>query len=204
MRGWTPVAGFLPSSHYEEYTTGRIRTTDSDPYVTGHPPSPLTKTICNLWDYLSEGEQRAIDRAEHSLGSDTEGGRGSMDYQAFYYRLVAALPVGAVLQNPGGGTTEIVAHTGTGKLVYQRGRSRFYVPILDLYAAYRRFQEQTVSSTDLRGFAPEVFDSRYGGHSCNCTLLFLALRAMGLVDTIEGAGKRGDPYRVDLGGHVSG
>jgi len=176
------------------------------------------KRIYSLQDHLSEGEQRTVDRAEHSLsssltlslesspavlGSDKEGGKGSMDYQAFHYRLVAALPTGAVLQNPGGGTTEIIAYTANGKLVYQRGRSRIYVSILDLYAAYRRFREQMFSSTDLRGFAPKVYDSRHGGHSCNCTLLFLALRAMGLVDTIEGAGKRGDPYRVDLGSRMA-
>ena len=74
-----------------------------------------------------------------------------------------------------------------------------YVPIRDLYATYRAFGGQAVSSADLRHFAPRVFDSKRGGHSCNCTVFFMALRAMRLVDRIEGAGRPGDPFWVDLG-----
>jgi hypothetical protein len=73
-----------------------------------------------------------------------------MDYLDFYRRFAAALPVGTMHQNLGGGTTEIIANTVNGKLIYQRGASRMYVSFRDLYAAYRGFQGQTVSSTDLR------------------------------------------------------
>ena len=121
-----------------------------------------------------------------------------MDYLDFHRRLTAALPPGTTLRNPGGGTTEIISYTASGKLVYQRGRSRMYMSVRDLHAAYRSFSGQTVSSTDLRDFAPEVFNSKRGGHSCNCTVLFMALNAMGLVDRIEGRGVAGYPYRVDL------
>jgi len=122
-----------------------------------------------------------------------------MEYLAFYRRLTAALPPGTILQNPGGGTTTIVSYTADDKLAYRRGRSRMYVPIRDLYATYRAFGGQAVSSADLRHFAPRVFDSKRGGHSCNCTVFFMALRAMRLVDRIEGAGRPGDPFWVDLG-----
>ena len=122
-----------------------------------------------------------------------------MDYLAFHHRFTSDLPVGTVLRNPGGGVTEIMNYTANGRLVYRRGRSRMYVSLRDLYAAWQQFQGQRVSSVDLRAFAPEVFNSKAGGHSCNCTVLFMALRAVGLIDRIEGAGKRGDPYRVRLG-----
>ena len=95
-----------------------------------------------------------------------------MDSTTFYRRFVASLPSGTILQNPGGGTTEIIDYAANDRLVYQRGQSRIYVSIRDLYAAYRSFSGQTVSSTDLREYAPDVFDSKRGGHSCNCTVLF--------------------------------
>jgi hypothetical protein len=121
-----------------------------------------------------------------------------VDYLDFHQRLVAALPPGTVLQNPGGGTTAILNYTASDNLVYRRGQTRIYVSIRELCVAHQLFQGQMVSSTDLRNYAPKVFDSDHSGHSCNCTLLFLALRAMGLVDSIEGAGKRGNPFRVHL------
>ncbi len=123
-----------------------------------------------------------------------------MEYLAFYRRLTAALPPGTVLQNPGGGTTTTLSYTKSDNLAYQRGRTRIYVSISDLYAAYQRFLGREVSSADLRHFAPRVFDSKRSGHSCNCTVFFMALRAMQLVDRVEGGGRVGDPYWVDLGG----
>ena len=121
-----------------------------------------------------------------------------MDYLHFHRGFLAALPPGTILQNPGGGTTKIISYTASDRLVYQRGASRMYVSIQDFYAAYRHFLEQAVSSTDLRDFAPKVFDSKRSGHSCNCTVLFMALRAMGVVDRIAGRGRSGDPYWVTL------
>ena len=123
-----------------------------------------------------------------------------MDYLDFHHRLVAALPPGTILQNPGGGTTEILNYTASDNLVYLRGRTRIYVSIRELFVAYQLFQGQMVSSADLRDFAPKIFDSKQSGHSCNCTVLFMVLRAMGLVDRIEGRGVAGYPYRVNLRG----
>ena len=118
-----------------------------------------------------------------------------MKYWEFYQRLVSSLPVGTVLRNPGRGTSEIVSYTDT-QIVYKRGNSRIYVSIMDLYDAYERFRGKTVNSTGLRNYAPQVFDSTMGGHSCNCTFLFMVLRAIGTIARIEGEGKRGSPFRA--------
>ena len=67
-----------------------------------------------------------------------------------------------------------------------------------LYAAYTTFRGKTVSSTDLREYAPQVFDSKRSGHSCNCTLLFMVLKMIGAITTIEGKGVRGNPFRVTI------
>lgn len=120
-----------------------------------------------------------------------------MEYQEFYNRTISVLSVGTVLQNPGGGTTEIIAYTGN-NITYKRGNSKIRVSMIDLYGAYNSFCGKTVSSSDLRKHAPRVFDSKKSGHSCNCTTLFMILRAIGIIATIEGKGKRGNPFRVTI------
>lgn len=120
-----------------------------------------------------------------------------MKYQEFYLQTISKLPVGTTLQNPGGGTSKITKYTNT-HMVYKRGRSDIRVSMADLHAAYRTFLGKTVSSTDLREYAPRVFDSKRSGHSCNCTLLFMVLDEIGIVSTIDGDGKSGNPFRVTI------
>ena len=101
--------------------------------------------------------------------------------------------------NPGGGETGIV-RLDTDRLVYRRGHSEIRVRVRDLYRAYVHFRGRMMSSSDLRRFAPSVFDSAPArgrrGHSCNCTVLFHLLGALGLAGPIEGAGVVGNPYFV--------
>lgn len=120
-----------------------------------------------------------------------------MEFHDFRRKLVQSLPVGAVLRNPGGGTSTIVSHTPR-NVAYRRGKSRIYVGLRDLYGAYEAFRGGTVDSSDLRAFKPQVFDSKQSGHSCNCTFLFMALKAMGIVERIDGAGRSGSPFRVKI------
>lgn len=120
-----------------------------------------------------------------------------MHYPQFVSATRLALPRDTILPNPRSGTTRIVKYSGD-TLVYQRGESRFYVSLQDLYHAFEHFQGSDVSSRDLREYAPSVFDSKKGGHSCNCTMLFLILVAIGIADIIEGRGVAGHPFRVRI------
>ena len=101
------------------------------------------------------------------------------------------------------GETEIV-RLDNDRLVYRRGRSEIRVRVRDLYRAYLRFRGRRMSSSDLRLFAPSVFDSAPAigpsGHSCNCSFLFHLLGTLDLAGLIEGAGVAGDPYAVRVFG----
>jgi hypothetical protein len=120
-----------------------------------------------------------------------------MDYHTFRQLCVSRLPPATVLLNPGGGVSTIVRYSA-GKVVYRRLHSLIYVSLHDLYEAWRAFGGGVVSSSDLKEYAPSTFDSKAGGHSCNCTMLFMILRALGVVSRIEGGGVRGDPFWVLL------
>jgi hypothetical protein len=120
-----------------------------------------------------------------------------MRYCDFRHKIMETLPVGTVLVNPGGGTSTIVSYTEH-NIAYQRGNSKIYVAFEDLYDAYNAFKGGTLDSSTLRGHNPQVFDSKQGGHSCNCTFLFTVLKAIRVVDRTEGTGKRGAPFRVTL------
>ena len=111
-----------------------------------------------------------------------------------------ALPLGYEFENPGGGTSRIV-DIDTSAVSYRRGMSSIRVRLADLYKAYDHFKGERVSSTDLRRFAPSVFDSsaRPAGHSCNCTFLFHLLQKLNLAEgKLEGNGVRGKPYSLIL------
>lgn len=122
-----------------------------------------------------------------------------MDYKSFRMRFEAAIPVGSVLANPGGGTSEVLSYSAD-HVVYRRGKSKVRAPLIDFYAAFTKFAGARVNSSELRDFKPAVFNSsaRPAGHSCNCTFLFLGLHRMGVASDIEGAGVRGSPFSVDL------
>lgn len=118
-----------------------------------------------------------------------------MTRNEFSIQIAQAVPVGTILSNPGGGTSEIVQITDH-KIGYVRGSSTISISFDDLFSAYSNFKGAQVSSSELRAYASAIFDSaaRPAGHSCNCTFLFLVLKQMGLVDSILGSGVRGDPY----------
>jgi len=118
-----------------------------------------------------------------------------MQYQRFRHRIVETLPVGTSLPNPGGGTSVIVSYTEN-NIIYQRGNSKIQVSFQDFYDAFNAFRGKILDSATLRGHNPQAFDSNRRGHSCNCTFFFMVLKAIGIVDRIEGAGKRGNPFRV--------
>jgi hypothetical protein len=122
-------------------------------------------------------------------------GKEAMRYHDFRQRIIDTLPVGTALPNPGGGNSIIVSYTEH-NIAYQRRNSKIYVAFKDLYDAYNTFRGGILDSTTLRGHNPQVFDSKRSGHSCNCTFLFMVLKATGVVDRIEGAGKRSDPFWV--------
>ena len=118
-------------------------------------------------------------------------------YSEFYQHMRPALPKWTVLQNPGGGTSEVLGYTSA-QVVYKRGSSKIYVSISDLFRAYQHFRGTRVSGPDLRQYAPSVFDSKRNGHSCNCTFLFMTLYRMGLCSEIRGLGRRGNPFYVHM------
>ena len=120
-----------------------------------------------------------------------------MEYLEFLRATMSALPQDKIVPNPLSGTTRIVKYSGD-TLVFQRRNSKFYVSLRVLHRILNHFEGGDVSSRDLRRYAPEIFDSRKGGHSCNCTMLFIISVATGIADTIEGRGQAGDPFYITI------
>lgn len=104
---------------------------------------------------------------------------------------------GHVFRNPLRGTSIIVEVDST-RVRYQRGISIISIAIGDMYNAYAKFTGKAVSSSDLRAYNPELFDSKHGGHSCHCSFFFLVLVAMKLAAGIQGGGVRGNPFWVHI------
>ena len=129
-----------------------------------------------------------------------------MNEREFVARARAAFPVGLAFDNLGAGTTRILRHDAR-HVVYRRGASAIDVSWEALHAAYARFAGGRVSSSELRAFRADVFDSsaRPAGHSCNCTFLLQLLVAMGVArGGVEGRGVRGDPFAVTIGTDTGG
>lgn len=122
-----------------------------------------------------------------------------MDISTFDRTLQITLSPGMVLQNPGGGISTVIS-VKNGKVRYKRGRSTYSVAVEALFAAYSSFKGRRVSSSDLKRFAPAIFDSaaRPAGHSCNCTFLFLTLKEMQLISGIKGEGLAGRPFFAEI------
>ena len=120
-----------------------------------------------------------------------------MDYIEFRRRITEKIPLGTKMQNPRKGDSTITSISDD-KIGYRRGRSVFYIAFVDMYDAYVIFKGQTVSSTGLRKYNPGVFDSTQGGHSCNCTFLFMVLERLNIVDRIQGRGVGGYPFYVSI------
>ncbi len=117
----------------------------------------------------------------------------------FCQMLKTVVPVGSTLDSPGGGTSKIIKYSQS-FITYRRGKSDIRVSYVDLFRAYVKHKGRKVSSSDLKRFAPAVFDSkaRPAGHSCNTTILFLLLRKLDLSSDISGSGVKGDPYYVSI------
>ena len=124
-----------------------------------------------------------------------------MTVELFASKIRNAVPVGAVFENPGGGTSKVLKVTDTA-ITYRRGNSTISVSFENLFTAYASFQGQQVSSSELKAFAPSVFDSkaRPAGHSCNATFLFMILRRIGVAGELGGKGVKGAPYFVQIDG----
>jgi len=122
-----------------------------------------------------------------------------MDYLTFKSKFEGAVPVGSLLTNPGGGTSEVLSYASD-HVAYKRGNSRIRASLSDFHASFLKFAGSRVTSSDLKSFKPSVYDSsaRPAGHPCNCTFLFLGLHRMGFASEIEGSGVRGSPFSVDL------
>jgi hypothetical protein len=120
-----------------------------------------------------------------------------MESQGFFTQVQRRLPVGSVLHNRGGGISTVKSCRGT-KMSYLRGNSRIYVDLYDFHHALRHSGGTIVNSSQLKTYKPSVFDSNTNGHSCNCTMFFMILQALGLVDRIRGTGKRSDPLAVSI------
>jgi hypothetical protein len=123
-----------------------------------------------------------------------------MDKRTFVQLIKRATPLNSNFTNPGGGTSTIISHSDS-YIYYQRGKSKIPIGYNDLFDVWTLFQNRMVTSTDLRNYRPSVFSSAENssgtrGHSCNCTFLLIVFEAAGLVDHIEGQGKRGDPCRA--------
>ena len=120
----------------------------------------------------------------------------TMTKEQFITQLVNAVPEGSAFDNPGGGTSTIIK-VGEAKVSYMRGKSRFYLSHIAIFNALRLYSGMTTTTNDLKQHNPEVFDSKNGGHGCNCTTMFRILERMGLINgTIQGSGRRGSPFFV--------
>jgi len=122
-----------------------------------------------------------------------------MEFSEFKQKIRTSIPIGTILDNPGGGTSTILSCSSEA-MSYRRRNSTIYVSLRDLFDGYVRFKGGSMSSNDLKVINPSVFDSnaRPAGHSCNCTFLFMVLQKIGVVTHIQGHGVRGDPFFVVL------
>lgn len=120
-----------------------------------------------------------------------------MTKKEFETAIFKSIHEGQVFRNPLRGTSTIV-EIDSNRVRYNRGKSIISLTIGDMYKAYAKFAGKDASSSDLRAFNPELYDSKQGGHSCHCSFLFLVLSAMGLATGIQGGGARGDPFWVHI------
>lgn len=122
-----------------------------------------------------------------------------MTLEEFAASLKVTVPLGPCWKTQGAATSTITNYTQA-FITYRRGKSSISISYEKLFQAYLAYKGRKVSASDLRQFAPSVFDSsaRPAGHSCNVTLLFLILNSLGLSSEIGGSGVKGDPYFVSI------
>jgi hypothetical protein len=110
--------------------------------------------------------------------------------------LLEHIKVGDIFDNPGGGTSVVVS-VNNEKIGYVRKNSAMYLTISAFIDTCSFFQGKRCSTSDLKKYNPEVFSSKHNGHDCHCTFLFSLAERLGLLDgSINGSGKRGDPFYV--------
>lgn len=103
--------------------------------------------------------------------------------------------VGDVLQNPGGGTSEIISFTETA-IRYRRGNSDISLKYESINSAYENFKGQKVSASDLADFDIEFSERR---HHCNATFFLMLMDKCELSKGgIQGEGIAGNPFYLDL------
>jgi hypothetical protein len=122
-----------------------------------------------------------------------------MDYGWFLETIVKVIYTGKIFNNPGGGTSEIIS-VDKNNITYKRNNSNITISINEIYSVYNSFYGKKCSSNDLKEYTPHIFDShaRPAGHSCNCTFVFLLFKEMGIVEKIEGEGKKGNQFYVNI------
>lgn len=125
-----------------------------------------------------------------------------MTKEEFVKKLTDSVKVGDIFDNPGGGTStiECIDTSEKGFIKYKRGKSHIYFHFDDMYDAYNQFSHG-FSTTDLKRFRSEIYDSKAkpAGHDCNCSFLMMMLKEMGIVKQIEGSMKPKDlPFKVKI------
>ena len=121
-----------------------------------------------------------------------------MDGNMVLDKIKAALKPGDKFINPGGGITTIKSITSS-KIYYIRGSSTMSLDINIIKEVYDHFKGSTFTTNDLKKCCPKSFDPKASGHSCNCTVLFMLLKKIGLVDNIMGEGKRNSTFYIYIG-----
>lgn len=122
-----------------------------------------------------------------------------MNSEAFAAYIKQACPIGSFIDTPKGEASMITGYSRS-HILYSRNNVTISVAFLDLYKAYSHFYGQSVSTTELREFMPEVFDSkvRKAKYACNCILLFRLLEKLRLSGPITGTGAPRNPYSVKI------
>ena len=120
-----------------------------------------------------------------------------MDFKTFKLLVKGIIPVGTVLQNPGGGTSIIKSLTDS-NVTYIRGKTPITASFKALFCAYDNFKGKEVSTSDLKSHKPSVYDSENSGHSCHCTFLFMILCRLPLVVGIKGRGLPNSPFYIHI------
>ncbi len=120
-----------------------------------------------------------------------------MDFKTFKLLVMGIIPIGTVLQNPGGGTS-IIKSLSNEEISYKRADFTFKISFRELFEEYDHFKGTEVSTNDLKTHTPSTYDTKEGGHDCHCTFLFMILCRLPLVVGIEGRGKKGSPFFINI------
>jgi len=143
---------------------------------------------------MNAARQQNTKHAPNRLFHRRQGDVRIMKKAEFTTAMKKALSTGDVLDNPGGGTSEI-AQIDEEKIIYVRGRSRFTLPTDDLWKIVRAYEGREVKTTDMREMIPECFGAEKGGHTGNGTFALSLLDRMGMLkDGVQGKGRQGAPF----------